>query len=122
MVKNIGEADMATQKEMHLVTRTVKIENIVSIDCEDIIADALTILEGVTNVAVNRAKGNVTVTYDLQKTQIQEVEKLLIEISYPASMDFLARKTREWLHYTEKNELDNLKHVGHCCSKPPKGT
>ncbi|MBF0445097.1 MAG: cation transporter [Magnetococcales bacterium] len=112
---------MATTQEAYLVTRTLKVEEMVCVECEEIIAEALTMLSGVTAVDSNWEKGQVTASYDLHKTHIQELEKLLSDIGYPPSKGFLARKMRDWIHYTEKNEVDNLKHVGHCCSKPPAG-
>ncbi|MBF0384137.1 MAG: cation transporter [Magnetococcales bacterium] len=105
----------------HLVTRILKVSEMVCVECEKIIGEALTMLDGVSKVSSNWKKGLVMASYDLQKTRIQEVEKLLSDIGYPPSNGFIARKKLDWLHFIEKNEVDNLKHVGHCCSKPPVG-
>ncbi len=105
----------------HPVTHSLKVMEMVCPDCEGIIADGLTALEGTSKVESNWRKGVVTITYDLHKTRIQDVEKLLSDIGYPPDTGFLSRKKRDWIHFTEQNEVDNLKHVGHCCSKPPVG-
>ena len=106
----------------HPVTRTLKVTEMVCVECEKIIAEALPALGGVSHVQSDWQSGEVTVTYDLYRLRIQEVEKLLSEIGYPPDAVFFQRKKRDWLHFTEKNEYDSLKHVGHCCSKPPVGT
>ena len=115
---------MATHNthEHHPVSHSLKVEEMVCPECEEIIADALSELQGVGKVDSEWKKGEVTVTYDLHKTRIQDVEKLLSDIGYPPASGFFARKKRDWVHFTEKNEVDNLKHQAHCCSKPPSGT
>ena len=112
---------MITTHQPHPVTHRLKVEEMVCVECEEIIADGLTALNGVINVDSEWRKGAVIVTYDLHNTRIQDVEKLLSDIGYPPDRGFLSRKKRDWIHFTEKNEVDNLKHVGHCCSKPPVG-
>ncbi len=112
---------MTTTHDTHPVTRTLKVTEMVCPECNAIIADALKALDGVQAVNPDWRKNVVAVTYDLHKVRVQEVEKLLAEIGYPPDPDFLHRKKRDWLHFTEQNEADNLKHVGHCCSKPPVG-
>lgn len=113
---------MTTSDQTHNVTRTLQVEEMVCVECDEIITEALSMLGGVVKVESKWQKGLVTITYDLQKTRIQEVERLLTEIGYPPQNGYFARKKRDWIHFTEKNELDNLKHVGHCCSKPPVGS
>lgn len=110
---------METSDRSHLVTRTLKITEMVCSGCDEIITDAVATLAGVQAVKPNWRKSLLSVTYDLQKVRIQEVEKILTEIGYPPDSGFFHRTKRGWLHFTERNERDNLKHVGHCCSKPP---
>jgi copper chaperone CopZ len=112
---------MTTTHEPHLVWRKLNIQEMVCVECEEIIADALSMLDGVSRVTSNWKKGLVTVEYDLHKTKIKEVEKLLSDIGYPLANGFFANRKRDWVHFTEENEINNLKHTGHCCSKPPVG-
>ncbi|OSM04133.1 hypothetical protein MAIT1_03593 [Magnetofaba australis IT-1] len=90
-------------------------------ECENIIAEGLSALDGVSTVKAQWEKGLVEISYDLNQTRFEEVEALLSEIGYPPDDGFIARKKRDWTRFTEQNEVDNLKHVGHCCSKPPVG-
>jgi copper chaperone CopZ len=106
----------------HQVTRTLKVTEMVCTECDNIIAEALSALNGVTHVQSDWRNNTVTVTYDLFRVKVQDVEKMFYEIGYPPDSGFFQRKKRDWLHFTEKNELDNLKYVGHCCSKPPATT
>ncbi|MBF0381674.1 MAG: heavy-metal-associated domain-containing protein [Magnetococcales bacterium] len=103
------------------VTRNLKVTEMVCDECSNIIAEALQALGGVSHVQSDWQHNKVTVTYNLYQVKIQEVEKLLLEIGYPPAEGFLQKTKREWLHFREKNEMDSLKHVGHCCSKPPVG-
>lgn len=110
-----------TTHDAHQVTRTLKVTEMVCPECDAIIAEALSALGGVSRVEADWNRNRVTVAYDLHRVRLQEVEKLLAEIGYPPDPGLFQRKKREWLHFTEQNEADNLKHVGHCCSKPPVG-
>ncbi|MBF0590079.1 MAG: heavy-metal-associated domain-containing protein [Magnetococcales bacterium] len=112
---------MTTDHQPHPVTHTLKVMEMVCPECDEIIEDAVSILDGVSEVNGDWRNNSVTVTYDLQQVRIQEVEKLLTEIGYPLDGGFLQRKKRDWIHFTEQNEIDNLNHVAHCCSKPPAG-
>ena len=112
---------MAKTHEPHPVTRTLKVTEMVCRECGEIITDAILAMTGIQDVQPDWRKNKVTLTYDLRTVRIQEVEKLLTEIGYPPDPGFFHRKKRDWIHFTEKNEVDNLRHVAHCCSKPPVG-
>mgnify|MGYP000642564571 CR=1 FL=1 len=112
---------MATTNDTHPVTRTLKVTEMVCPECDAIVADGLSALDGVQKVEADWKKNSVTVTYDLLKVRAQAVEKLLAEIGYPPDPGCFRRKKRSLLHFTGQNEADNLKHGGHCCSKPPVG-
>ncbi len=105
----------------HLVTRTISLAQMAGTDCEECVTEALSLVDGVQKIAADWKQGLVTVTYDLHVTRLNEVEKILVDIGYSLADGFMATRKREWQHYTEKNEMDNLKHVAHCCSKPPQG-
>ncbi len=112
---------MATMHETHFVTRTLKVTGMVCSGCAGIITDAVAGLDGIREVKPDWKRNSVTVTYDLYRVRAQEVEKILAEIGYPPDPGLFHRTKRDWLHFTEQNEVDNLKHVAHCCSKPPAG-
>lgn len=90
-------------------------------ECERIIDEAMTMLSGVQNVTSNWEKNTVVAIYDLNLTRFHELTELLADIGYAPDNGFFQRTKRDWIHFTEKNEVDNMKHVGHCCSKPPVG-
>lgn len=112
---------MTTIPEPHLVTRSLKVTEMVCPKCDEIIVDALSGLGGMRQVQPEWRKNRVTVTYDLRRVRIQEVEIVLEEIGYRPDPQFFHRAKRDWTHFTEKNERDNLKHIAPCCSKPPVG-
>ncbi len=110
---------MTTTHKAHPVTRTLKTTGMACDGCEEIITEGLEALTGTGSVTADWRKNRVTVTYDLTRVRFQEVEKLLADIGYPPDDGFIQRKKRQWLHFTEQNQVDHLKHVPHCCSKPP---
>jgi copper chaperone CopZ len=112
---------MASTHDPYTVSRNLWVAEMLSSECEKNISEALGTLDGVSKVVANWQKGLITVCYDLHKTHIQDVEKLLSDIGYPLADGFWAGKKRAWVYYKEKNEINNLKHIGHCCSKPPTG-
>ncbi|MEG3637633.1 heavy-metal-associated domain-containing protein [Magnetococcus sp. PR-3] len=112
---------MSTAHKTHPVTRRIRVFDMVCPECEKIIAEGLLVLDGVIEVESDWDKGEVCVTYDLFQVHVQDIEKLLIEIGYPLQDTFWAQTKQAWIHYTEKNEIDNLHHKAHCCSKPPAG-
>ena len=105
--------------ETHTVTHTIKVTEMVCPECETIINVALSALPGVQKITSNWQKNTVTVTYDLTQVQFQDVEELLRDIGYGPNNGFIHRSKRNWIRFTEQNAVDNLHHVGHCCSKPP---
>ncbi|MBF0369115.1 MAG: heavy-metal-associated domain-containing protein [Magnetococcales bacterium] len=112
---------MTPSTKRHLVTRSLTVTEMVCPECEEIITEGLGALSGVQEVKACFGDNQVTVTYDLFETHFGEVEHFLTEISYPPADGFIQRKKRDWIRYTEKNELDNLNHKAPCCSKPPTG-
>ncbi len=112
---------MAVTDETHPVTRTLKVMEMVCPECSEIIGDGLSGLPGVQRVDSDWRRNKVTVTYDLYRVRAHEVEKLLADIGFPPHSSFPHRWMRDWIHFTEQNEVDNLQHVAHCCSRPPVG-
>jgi copper chaperone CopZ len=112
---------MITTYKPYYVSRKLKVDEMVCIECEKIISDALSMLDGVKSVDSKWKNGLVIVVYDLHKANIQDVEKLLSDIGYQPDNNLLSRINRDWIRFIEKSERDNLTHVGHCCSKPPIG-
>ena len=112
---------MAATHDPHPVTRTLTVSGMVCEGCARIVVEGVEGLTGAGSVAADWRRNRVTVTYDLKRVRIQEVEKLLADIGYPPAQGFFQRQRRRLLHFAEQNERDNLKHVGHCCSKPPPG-
>lgn len=105
----------------HLVTHSIKVTEMVCPECERIIAEALTVLDGVVNVTSNWRRNTARVNYDLNLTRFQDLEELLNDIGYAPDTRFFHSVKRGWIRFTEQNEIDNMKHVAHCCSKPPVG-
>jgi copper chaperone CopZ len=102
------------------VTTIVKVTNMVCSECGDTIVKSLSAIEGVVLVKASWVKNRVVVTYNLKQIRFLEIEKLLTDMGYPSDKNFLSRLKRGWTLFKEKNQIDNLKHVGACCSKPPK--
>ena len=103
------------------VIRIVRVTQMVCPECSSIIYDGLIGLPGVQKVVSDWHRNKVTVTYNLHKVRALDVEKLLDDIGYPPHPGFLYRFKREWIHFIEQNQFDNLKHLEHCCNRPPAG-
>lgn len=113
------EVIMGTAQEQQLVTRTLKVSEMVCPECDAIIVEALSAMNGVLQVKADWRTNQVHVTYDFPMVRIQDVEKILTEIGYPPDSGILHGWKRGWLHFTEQNAIDHLKHVAPCCNKPP---
>ena len=74
---------MTKPHETHEVIRTLQVMAMVCPECDASIAEALMVLDGVTKVVADWRKNLLTVTYDLRKVRIKDVETLLAEIGYP---------------------------------------
>ncbi|MBF0357051.1 MAG: heavy-metal-associated domain-containing protein [Magnetococcales bacterium] len=101
-------------------TAKVKVTGMFCSQCGDAIVESISAIEGVTLVRTDWQKNRVTLTYDLKHINFLEIERLLTDIGHPPDDSFLSRLSRGWVLFKEKNQIDNLKHVGACCSKPPK--
>lgn len=104
--------------EPHLVTRSLKVTEMICPECDDIIMDALSVLDGVENVSTDWRLNSVTLTYDLHRIHLEEVESVLTEIGFPPDPHFFERHKREWFHFTEQNERENLEAIPRDLTQP----
>lgn len=110
---------MTTLHEPHLVTRTLTVTEMICSECGDAIEDGLAALDGVVNVVTDWRYDSITLTYDLTRVRLQEVENLLTELGFPPDPTLFGQLRREWLHFIEQNELDHLNAPPPNFTEPP---
>jgi len=82
-------------------------------------ADVLRQQPGVLEVTPDHEKGQLAVRYNLKLINMEKMENVLAEQGYAWPNSFWQRTKRNWLHYTEQNELDNANVPdAPCCSHP----
>lgn len=106
--------------EPYAVTHELKIAGMVCAECAEIIADGLIALQGVLKVTTNWHRSRITVTYDLNRVVLNDLEKILTEIGFPPDPGFFQTKKRTWIRFVDQNTRDALKHRGVCCNRPPR--
>lgn len=113
---------MATQthgREPYPVTHTLDVTGLDTPQEELQITQALEDLEGMMEVEANWLQGQVSVTYDLNRLNLQEVERVMQRLGFPLDDHLLARVKREIMHFTEQNELENLQFRPQLPNQPP---
>ena len=102
-------------------TRTFPVRGMRCDGCEKTVADRLLGMNGIEAVEADHRRGRVRVTYRLRDTRMERVAEELASLGYPLTEGWLDRLRYAWGRFTEQNAVDNLKHVPHCCNKPPSG-
>ena len=75
--------------------------------------------DGVIDASLDTAQQKLDFTYDLEKINLKTIEHALAHQGYNLSSSLLSRLKRNWLHYTEENELENYNAPAQpCCSHP----
>ena len=75
--------------------------------------------DGVIDASLDTAQQKLKFTYDLEKINLKMIEQTLGHQGYTLSSSLLSRLKRNWLHYTEENELENYNAPAQpCCSHP----
>ena len=74
-------------------------------------------VKGVSLVRIDPERGDIMVEYDILKCREEEIEKCIIEAGFVLEYSLRERVKRGWLHFTEQNEQDELKHgeSAPCC-------
>lgn len=101
-------------------TRSIKVSNLSNDGASDHLSQYLAQVPGIQNATANPGKGTVVVTYDLMETGLPEIEGALSNAGFPPADGLVSKMVRGWQRYTEENERAHIKHVPHCCSKPPR--
>jgi len=75
-------------------------------------------LLGVQHVHIQKRR--VSIDYNLLEVRAEQIENVLSGLGLKLADSWLERLKRNWLHYTENNELDHLASSGTpCCNRPP---
>jgi hypothetical protein len=75
--------------------------------------------KGIHEFEFNEA-GQLKITFDLMVIRAEIIELLIKDAGIELSNRFFDRLRRDWRHYLEKNEYDNMVSVPHSCCKPPR--
>lgn len=99
--------------------RKITVENITCTGCEEKIISTLEMIKGIHSIDVDSKTGQVSVSYDLMKTDLGEIEQKIEGIGYKVHESFWGRLKDRYVHFTEDNERDNLNAPNlPCCSHP----
>ncbi len=97
--------------------RFINIKNMKCMGCGRKIKEALKNVDGIQTVRIDSNKNRIEVTYDLLHVQLKDIERLLEHIGYPVQNSFMNRMKDYFLHFSEKNERDNISApLPACCS------
>jgi copper chaperone CopZ len=73
-------------------------------------------VQGVKEVRIDAARGDVFVEYDLAHCSEEAVERWMVHEGFVLDDHLMERVKRGWIHYTEENEIDALKmNPRSCC-------
>lgn len=76
----------------------------------------ITDLNGVLAVRYDR-KGVLYLKYDLLETNLTQIEETMKRLGVEPAGGIFNRTMRGWIHFTEKNEFDNLMSIpSNCCA------
>ena len=80
--------------------------------------EILNSLKGIEEVDFDQNNKILTISYNLELIRLEKIEKILSEKGIQLDNSFFDKLKRNWYHYTEQNELDNLHFEPTCCSNP----
>ncbi len=67
-----------------------------------------------------KEEGKLKVVYDLMIIRSEKIEALAEEVGLQLSNRFFDRLKRDWRHYLENNEYNNMVSQPQSCCEPPK--
>lgn len=99
--------------------RTIIVDNMSCASCEDKIRDELGKMNGIREIQIDRQNGEISVLYDLMKTDLEKIEQKVEDIGYTIHKSFFGNIKDKYVHFTEENERDTLNAPPMpCCSHP----
>ena len=100
-----------------LKRRTISIDNLSCPSCENTVSDALSRIEGVSEVMVDHERGSVNIAYDVMAVDLAHIEEEIEQSGYTIHDSVLHRIKDSFIRFTEQNERDN-RHAPAmpCCS------
>jgi copper chaperone CopZ len=98
--------------------RTIHVSGMNCEGCERTIDAALSEVDGIKAVKADKT-GSVYVEYNLRRINLEAIEKIISDLNYEITNGFFNRLKREWIHFTEQNERDNLSSVSYSCCVDP---
>ena len=99
--------------------RVLKFSDQIDFNHAEHFIDVLANQSGVTTVEYDAERGKLKFAYDLENTCLQKIEEVLVNDGFHFKKNILAKLKRNWLHYTEENELGNYQAPElPCCSHP----
>lgn len=73
-------------------------------------------MPGISEVRYD-GNGVLDLSYDLMETNLLQIENAVRKLGGEPKKDILQNIKRGWIHFTEKNEFDNLMSIpSHCCA------
>ena len=58
---------------------------------------------------------DLSAEYDLQNCREEDIERCMVEMGFELEDNLMERLKRGWIHFTEENEQDELKHKAPAC-------
>lgn len=101
-------------------TKRIKLDKIKNQIDEVALKIYLERFKGIQAAEYNKKEDVIIVKYELEKTNFEGIEKLLINLKIELSNNWNDRLKRGMVKFTEKNELDNLAIKPHSCCEDPK--
>jgi copper chaperone CopZ len=98
--------------------RTIHVTGMTCEGCEATIDTALSEIDGIKAVKSDKS-GRVYVAYNLRKINLEAIEELISGLNFEITNGFFNRLKREWIHFIEQNERDNLSTVSYACCVDP---
>lgn len=98
--------------------RTIHVSGMTCEGCERTIDNALSEIDGIKAVKADKT-GRVYVEYNLRRINLEAIERVIADLNYEITKGFFNRLKREWIHFIEQNERDNLSTVSYSCCVDP---
>lgn len=96
--------------------RTLKVNGMRCAECENLINESLSAMEGVRNVKADK-NGTVYVEYNLMEIRLEDIVKKIYKLGYKPSKTISERIRRSFIIFKEENEFNNITIPLHgCCS------
>ncbi len=114
----VGRAALAKQGKVVMKHRRFQLEKVVAGLQHERLQFALKQLMSVEDISIDGC--TISMTYNLLEINARQIESALRDAGMQLSNSWWQRLKRNWIHYTEENELDNLTTAASaCCNRPP---